>query len=512
MRKKIAALLCAVMCIGSFAGCSSTELGYLQMSADMLNKLEVCEASGKVNVDLDVDAMKEYVADISKAAGETEETTKESLKELEGITGKKSVVVDYSLKMDMNTLAYYLDMNVTYGGKKYDMGDMYYSMTDGVYVSGNTVWGMYQLTKDMMGTNEKSYLMDENFAKELKTALDQSKYISLISMDELGMTKEQMSEIVPKGGFGDLYASVMEFYKNAFSGFTTNMVSEVSGGYKVQANGQEVAKLFVNLLDYVGNNPDTVLAATTTYMMDVMKAMNSTEEEMTAFKAEMDAAKADTASIKATTAQIKTMLQQSIAEPSVSKVLDSFAYEATITKAGAGFNTKEAFSITNGSKSVLKVTSTGSVKAGSGKIVVPTTSTSTADFEGKMAALTEKYNPVTGVTVLWGWEGDSEAMLTKERAEKSFFAGANDDDVTEYVEADGRVYLPLRVICEAMGETVEWNNTEKKAYIVRADAKTAMEGIVQNGKSFISVRDFEKIGYTVEFQKVDDLKQVTVTK
>ncbi len=512
MRRKLAALLCAVMCIASFTGCSSAELGYLQMSADMLSKMDVCEASGKVNVELDADAMKEYVAEISKAAGATEEELNESMQEMDGFTGKKSAVIDYAVKMDMNNLAYYVDMDITYGGKKYDMGDMYYAMTDGVYVSGKTVWGMYELTKDLVGENEESYLQDENFAKELKTILDGSKYINLMSMEELGLTDEELQEIVPDGGYGELYASVMEFYKNAFSGFTTNMVSEVSGGYKIKANGKAVAELFVSLLDYVGSNPDTVLAATTTYMMDVMKTMNSSEEEIAEFKAGMDAAMADTASIKETTDSIKEMVQAGIATPEVSKVLDSFAYEATITKSGTGYSTTEAFSITNGSKSVLKVTGNGTVKASSGKIVMPTSSVSTADFEAKIATLTEKYNPVTAVTVLWGWEGDSEAMLTMERAEDSFFSSGEDMDFAEFVEADGRVYLPLRVICEAMGETVEWNNAEKKAYIVRADGKTAMDGIVRDGKSFISVRDFEKLGYTVDYQKVDDLKQATVSK
>lgn len=512
MRKKLAALLCAVMCIAAFTGCSNTELGYLQMSADMLNKLEVCEASGKVNVDLDVDAMKEYVTDISKAAGYTDEMIGESLEGLKDFDGKKSVVVDYTIKMDMNNLDYYLNMDVTYGGKKYDMGDMYFAMKDGIYVSGDTVWGMYQLMKDMADENEGSYLLNEDFAKELKAALGENKYISLMSMKELGLTDEEMKDIVPEGGFGDLYASVMDFYKNAFSGFTTNMVSEVSGGYKIQADGKAVAQLLVDLLDYVGNNPDTVLSATTTYMMDVMKAMDSSQEDIDAFKAQMDAAKEDAASIKATTDSLKTMLQQAIEQPAVSKTLNSMAYEATVTKDGAAFNSKEVFSITNGSKSVLKVSSDGTVKAGSGKVTAPTASISASDLEEKIAAVEEKYNPVTGVTVLWGWEGDSEAMLTKERAEDSFFSSANDFDVAEYVVQDGRVYLPLRVICEAMGENVEWNNAEKTAYIVRGEEKTAMDGILQDGKSFISVRDFEKLGYTVDYQTVDGLKQATVSK
>ncbi|KXL52651.1 hypothetical protein CLNEO_20600 [Anaerotignum neopropionicum] len=512
MQKKLAALLCAVMCITAFTGCSSTELGYLQMSADLMNKMEVCEASGKVNVDVDVDAMKEYITDISKAAGYTSEMIDDSLESLKDIKGKKSAVLDYAIKMDMNNLDYYLDMDVTYDGKKYDMGDMYYAMKDGIYVSGNTLWGAYQLIADMAEADDTSYILNENFAKDLKAALDQSKYIKLMSMKDLGLTDEEIAKMVPEGGFGDLYASVMDFYKNAFSGFTTNMVSEVSGGYKIQADGKAVAQLFIDLLDYVGNNPDTVLAATTTYMMDVMKVMNSSEEEVAAFKAQMDALQADTASIKAGANSIKLIVQQAIASASVSKVLNSFNYEATITKEGAGLNSKETFGITNGSKSVLKVTSNGTVKAGSGKVTMPISSVSVDAFEAKMEALTEKYNPVTAVTVLWGWEGDSEAMLTKERAEDSFFSGTSDDDITEYAIQDGRVYLPLRVICEAMGETVEWNNAEKTAYIVRTDGKTAMKGIIQDGKSFISVRDFEKLGYVVEYQAVDGLKQATLTK
>jgi len=150
------------------------------------------------------------------------------------------------------------------------------------------------------------------------------------------------------------------------------------------------------------------------------------------------------------------------------------------------------------------------MKAGSGKVVMPTTGISTADFDEKMFDLEEKYNPVTGVSVLWGWEGDSEAILTKERAEESFFTESYDEDITEYVVKDGRAYLPLRVICEALGETVEWNNAEKTAYVVREDGKTEMSGVLQDGKSFISVRDFEKLDYIVEFSKVDGLKEVVI--
>ena len=34
MKKKLAALLCGVMCVGAFSGCSTDELGYLKMAAN----------------------------------------------------------------------------------------------------------------------------------------------------------------------------------------------------------------------------------------------------------------------------------------------------------------------------------------------------------------------------------------------------------------------------------------------------------------------------------------------
>lgn len=512
MRKKLAALLCAVMCITAFTGCSKAELGYLQMGMDMLNNMEVCDASGKVNMELDVDAMKEYVAELSKAAGYTEEETKESLEELETFSGKKSVVVDYAMTMDMDTMAYNLNMDLEYNGTKYDMGDMHFSMSDGIYVSSKTVWGIYELTKEFVEDKENSYLLDEDFAKELKATLDEDKYISLLSMDEMGLTEEEMDEIVPEGGFSDLYDSVFEFYKNVLSGYTTDAVSEISGGYKIAVDGKTAAKLVVDLLDYIGNNPETIIDATTTYMLDVMKVMEVPEEEAAAFKEEMEAMKSDTADFKSTVDLVKVMFEQAVQEPVVSTVLEGIAYEATVTKSGAAYNAKEEFNVNNGSKSVFKVTSDSKIKASTAKIVMPAESVSASDFEAKLVALTEKYNPVTAVSILWGWEGDTEAMLTAERAEASFLGGSDDTDFAEFVVEDGRVYLPLRVICETMGETVEWNNAEKIAYVVREDDKTAMKGILQDGTSFISVRDFEKLGYTVEYKTVDGLKEATVSK
>ena len=40
MRRKLAAVLCTLLCLTAFTGCSADEVGYLQMSVDMLKGME----------------------------------------------------------------------------------------------------------------------------------------------------------------------------------------------------------------------------------------------------------------------------------------------------------------------------------------------------------------------------------------------------------------------------------------------------------------------------------------
>ena len=40
MRRKLAAVLCTLLCLTAFTGCSADEVGYLQMSVDMLKGMD----------------------------------------------------------------------------------------------------------------------------------------------------------------------------------------------------------------------------------------------------------------------------------------------------------------------------------------------------------------------------------------------------------------------------------------------------------------------------------------
>ena len=55
MKRKLAALMCGLMCVTAFTGCSSTELSYLKMSSDLLDTMAACRVEGKMQADIDFD-------------------------------------------------------------------------------------------------------------------------------------------------------------------------------------------------------------------------------------------------------------------------------------------------------------------------------------------------------------------------------------------------------------------------------------------------------------------------
>lgn len=66
---------------------------------------------------------------------------------------------------------------------------------------------------------------------------------------------------------------------------------------------------------------------------------------------------------------------------------------------------------------------------------------------------------------------------------------------------DSSTYLPLRQIAESCGLTVEWDSTERKAYVIKDGVKTDMTGTLVGNKTYVKVRDFEKLGAKVDYQE-----------
>ena len=512
MKRKIAALVASVMVITSFTGCSADELAYLQMGSQMIEGMEVMESTASIDVEVDVDAMKKFAVEL----GYEEEMMEEFLPEMNEVSGTKTFGLDLDMLMDLGDTSYTMGLNVSYDDKTYDLGDIFYGPTEGVYLSGETVLGAMEIFADVTGIEETSYLTNPEFLKELEANLNKTGYIALLSMDEMGLTTEELATMngnMESMDTEELYTIILKLYTDAFSDFSTGMVTKSGNGYELKADGKKISELVLNLIDYVGANYGEVTTAVQEYTLAVMKISGSGEEELAMLEESFAAmTEVDAEEVKMLTDAIKSSAQEVLTMPEMIKVMDSFDYTGSIQKEGNAYVSKELITIMNGTEQVAKMTTTGKTLSSTKKVVVPTAITSVDDFATSMEVLENKYNPVNSVSLNW-WSDDTEMMAayTEERAENSIFGG--NFSYVEYLVEDGRMYAPLRVVTESLGEVVEWNNAEKTSYVTVDGEKIPMTGMIAEGTTFVQIRDFEKLGYEVVYENLGDMEKLaTVTK
>ena len=114
---------------------------------------------------------------------------------------------------------------------------------------------------------------------------------------------------------------------------------------------------------------------------------------------------------------------------------------------------------------------------------------------------TKAENPPIAMKITWqGESGQAQVFVRPVGAAES----SVDDGLYDFHNIDGRMYLPMRKICERLGELVDWDPVLGRAYVVRGENKIDMTGVLVDGTTFIKIRDFEKLGYLVDYYVDND--------
>lgn len=512
MRRKIAAFLCAILCLTAFAGCSKEELGYLAMSADAVSTMKQSETTGRSEIYVDLDALKSVVAEVSLAAGTSQETVDEMMAQMADLTGKKTATLDYTVQMDLEELSYMFDLDLTYDGNIYSFGRMYYGLKDGVYVSTEALWSAYRLLCEFT-EDDGSFLYDENFAEEWKAQLNAEKYVCVLDMNDLGLTQEELDAMLPDGGFDELAKAALDLYQNGFSGFTTGMVTEIPDGYRVEATGRECAQLLADLLQYVADHPTEVLDALTAYLEASFAYANAAEEDSAMVTDALASVKEDPSEMTDALLSAKAVVESVMADESYGVLLDGFSYTADTVKQGSDYAFKESYVFKDGNKTVFTLDSKGVMTAKPNGVVFPSQSVSLDEMTTKTTELVDKYNPVTGVTMTWyPADGSDEAILQKTRETTVAALAGSDLSFVNYVIEDGRAYLPLRDVCNALGLEVTWDAATRTASVMVDGTAVQMDSKLYDGVSYLAVRGFDALGYSVSYMNEDGMHMATLAK
>ena len=219
--------------------------------------------------------------------------------------------------------------------------------------------------------------------------------------------------------------------------------------------------------------------------------------------------------------QMAVLAESLMQYPGADIVLDGFDYVGTVKKVNGGFDSVAAYTVKHNGKTVCKLVTDSMMKKADVQIFFPVKSMTVEELEGKLAKLEDKYNPVTGVSVTWGmYDGGSDyadIRTMRSTAEGAYF-GIN-YNWSDMIVENGRAYLPLRVIAEMLGEEVGWENSTKTPYVMQDGQRIDMQGKLQEGRAFVGIRDFEKLGYTVTytahkdpFDSIFDYKEVLIEK
>ncbi len=509
MRRKLAAVLCTLLCLTAFTGCSADEVGYLKMSADMFKGMEVSETTGEADITLDFDAMKTFAADVMLASGMTQEDVDAAMAGMTDFDGKKNVKLNYTMLMNMDDMSFMFDVDAKYKNQEYSFGRWYYGTKDGVYVSTETVWSAYRLMQDMTEDTD-SYFFSDAFAQEWKSMLDRDQYICVLDMKEdLGLTQEELDALIPSG-YDSVYEAAINMYKDGFSGFSTGMVTRIQNGYQVEATGTEVGQMLVSLLDYMAQNPEPVINALEEYLKVTMQASGATEAEIADLTSSMQAAREDVEAFRTVLADVKDAVATGMKNETVAALLNGFHYTSEFTKVNDRYYGSENYQMAYKGSTMCAITSSMRMEEARGSVVFPSISVRPDAITTELETLTDKYNPVTGVSATWYYD-EPTAFLTEERAEPVYWGGSV-SPIVEYVVQDGRIYLPLRSICDMLGEAVTWDQATKTASVVQGETVIPMDGILVDSTSYIGVRGFEALGYQVTYTNTDGQHVATIVK
>jgi|GEM_PF-2666453 Copper amine oxidase N-terminal domain. len=525
MKKKLIIILSLILVLSLLAGCSRAELEYLDMSSQ-LSSAEEFRATGTITGEINFDALAALV-DKTMAKVETNSTytgysegqAKDSFSEA-GLTGTKNIKIDYDMLVDRKSgMSLWADFDVTFNGKRYEMGDMYFDAADGIYVSKTLLIGLYDFYKDVSPNQWDSYFYSAEYRNELLKALGDSDYVSMKYMEdassELAMEIDNLQTANK-----EVNEEAVKFITTAFSGFTTGTVSSVSGGYRVSFDGNQGKKLIADVLQYAIDNTDKIISAYKDFFVAVLENMSDlTAEEKKEAIAEIDELLGQNNQIMISS--YLAMARQGFMEIDKAGYLDflnGFKYNETLKKSGNKYISQQDVSLTDLNKSVFSFKTQTEVTLQQVDISLPAGGTSLDTVQKAVTALEKKYNPVKIAELTW-WNSDygyeyAEIGIDYERAKESPFASSVETNYESYFVKDKRLYVPLRSISEGLGEQVNWDQKVKKAYVSRGGQQIYMTGIIKDGRTYIKVIDFEKLGYKVayEYDKESGMHTAKISK
>ncbi len=475
IKKLISVLLVMVMIISMLTGCSLNELGYLNLSKEVGN-LTQFGFDNSTQIEITEQALGEsYNVDLN-------------LNGVVNIDELKSMYVSFDLMFKINDLGIEEPIRFIVADNK-------------LYVSKNSLLGLITYENLLEGTSENDEIIKELYNNDLKYV----EYILLADLSEINEISE-ITEMNSNFNYKDLSDDAANYLKTAFKGFDSKLITKVRSGYTIELTPEKALEFIERLVGYVSENKELVFDETVKYVEKVyisseVEGVSAQEKEE--LVAELKESRQDfydfidEADIVMKSGELsyyEEMLKGSVIKEEILK--DGNEYKQTF-KAEIVIDNSLMGRISSSSKVTPKVVE---------KVSVTEESITLDELDELYKKVENKINPVQKMQLQW-YAGSSNTQIDILRLN-----GNTSWNSQPYSLIEDRVYLPLRYIGESFGEEVQWDNENKKAYVVRNSEKINMTGVLINSKTMVKIRDFEKLGYKINYNQVDGISTAIIEK
>lgn len=479
MRQKnkfIALALVIMLAMGMLAGCSPVEKDYYNLLMEASNQ-KVYVDSGSIELTLDNFAF----------ADATETANIQLAKKL-----LEQYRLDYTNKVDYNQNVMQSDYVIA--DKSTGLKNPFLSM-----VYKNNV--LYIKVDDMVNFLKK--LGDAELNKKLDQIFGDAEYVTI--------TDQELKAIMPPNTMnGGLFANsqqVLSVYTRFFDGlinqvydnYQSNMITRSNNTYTMTLRASDAIAAIKPMAIYTINNSDKLAA----FLKSFLNGLSSQELAYLSLTPEMKAqALAGIDKMAVDINQKRSLYLNQLnnipasAQDQVSKYLNDSYISASIQKNNQAYDTSVKLHFLLTPSATDKLGFTLSAK----DTLQPCEPVQVAAPTGKTISFTSlgKWLPATMNIKL-----DNGAFTVNKGLR--FDSGKMDVQIV-----NNYTYLPLKTIGEALGENVNWDQASGQAYVEQNGQRIVMTGIIRNNHVYVKSRDFEKLGYTVNWNATS--RTVTLNK
>lgn len=481
-KRWLALLLVLMMGMSIISGCSPAEKTYYSLMSEVSSQ-EVFEDTGSYVIDLSTLPSSMFTGQDAMSA----QTLNSALGQL---------LIEFSGKVDMNQDAFQYDYTIFDNRTKAEKGSF------SVVYKNNIMYIKIDQLLSFIGqfcTPAEKQNLDRIFT----------------GVQWISISDQEMSALMPEGSQPGVTSQLLQkssrqnlVFKKLFDGlindvygdYSADLVTQSGNKYTLTLRGADLMDVFKSGAIYTINNIDKLSLSLKNFLNGLSPA-EAAQLGIT-YQAKLQALQ----SLDVMVAEVKQDSQSAIweieslsaaSEAEMQRVLNDSAIVSSIEKAGANsYNVASRIHLNiTGTSSVDRLnctfSSTQTIKTGGNvQVTAPATATSITVLQGKMPRQMTVY-------VDSGYYTSSNGLFSN--------SGRLSVQMVE-----GRTYLPLRMVGESLGETVGWDASAHQAYVLQNGQRINMTGIIVNSRTYIKMRDFEKLGFTVGWN--DYTRMVTVEK